>query len=98
MNLIPVGPWYVVPPLTQCSEKKTHLSLRGTIAHWVGEGEKWAAWSGTEREARENARLYGGEAVPTKWIDPRTERRDWRENPRKPRSHQHDRTGEEHAA
>lgn len=96
MNLIPVGPWYVVQPLTRCVETgQTHLSLRGSLAHWVGTGEKWTAWSGTEREAREYASLYGGEAVPTKHIDPRTERRDWRERPRTPKSHTHDRTGEE---
>jgi hypothetical protein len=96
MNLVPVGPWYVVQSLTRCVETgKTHLSLRGSIAHWVGAGEKWQAWSGTEQEARENASLYGGEAIPAKYIDPRSQPR---ECPHKPNPHKHDRTGEEHAA
>ena len=95
MNLIPVGPWYVVQSLTRCVETgKTHLSIRGTLGQWVGPGEKWSAWCGLEAEARQLASLYGGEAVPAKLIDPRTERRDWRECPHKPNHHRHDRTGE----
>lgn len=110
MNLIAVGPWYVVAPLAQCFASdgtQTHLSLRGGVAQWVGKDEKWQAWAGTEDEAIQLAATYGGNAAATKHVDERHIRRDWRgsadaqtaqtsrENPHPIKAHAHTREGEE---
>lgn len=87
---IAVGPWFVCKLPRSVDDATTHLSLRGGVVHWVGDGEKWKAWSGTEREARDLARDHKGEAAPQRWLDEPPHR----ECPHKPKPHAHTRTGE----
>jgi hypothetical protein len=102
MNLPQLGPWCIVERLTACVQpESTDAPIRpsrwlalGATAEWVE--AKWQRWEGGEVEAKRLAALYGGIATPRAYGNPA-----WhghRESPHKQRNHQHDRTGEEHAA
>lgn len=78
MNCIGVGPWYVCRKLTACmTDGKTHLAITGH--GWVTRTGPVAPWSGRHAEAVRLAATHGGDPVPTKWVDIRHLRRDWRQ-------------------
>jgi hypothetical protein len=99
-DLPPLGPWCVTEPLAACIQpdnpdapiRPTRWLAVGATAQWVE--KKFQRWEGGEAEAKKLAALYGGIATPRAYGNP-----DWhgRECPRKARTHQHDRTGEEAA-
>lgn len=95
--LIPVGPWAVVRPLPVAFRNGggTHLSLHAGLAQWVGQGEFWKRWLGTEAEARRLAAEFECEAVPTRWVRPSHNAARFISPAPVPARHAHDRFGEE---
>jgi cytosine/adenosine deaminase-related metal-dependent hydrolase len=78
MNLVGLGPWYVCRPLTQCmTDGRTHLAIAPS-ADWITPTADRPAWAGTRIAAEHLASIHGGDAVPTRWVDIRILRRDWR--------------------
>lgn len=93
---IAVGPWAVVRSLVAALQDggRTHLSLHGGRPAWVGRGELWKRWMGSEVESRRLAAIHGGVAVPSSYETRRPRAHPQSVEPRRQR-HRHDRCGEE---